>query len=169
MKRIFLLLSLVVILASCETEKTAYVDNTELVERYYKMKNAEEKFQLKNENLTKELDSFAKAFQQKVQTYQSEMNQLSTFEQEKEEEKLIEEQRKIQQMQQEKTKELERESKDVADDIIAEMRDKIAKYGEKNSYTYIFGSNETSNILYAKKGKDITIEVLNYLNKDKVD
>ncbi|HZJ36459.1 MAG TPA: OmpH family outer membrane protein, partial [Gillisia sp.] len=33
-----------------------------------------------------------------------------------------------------------------------------------NNYTYIFGSNESANIMYAKEGLDITEEILGKLN-----
>ena len=45
------------------------------------------------------------------------------------------------------------------------MKDFVAEYGEENGYTYIFGSNESANIMYAKEGLDITDEILKELNE----
>jgi len=59
---------------------------------------------------------------------------------------------------------LQDESDEVIAEIIKEVRNKVAKYGETNNYTYIFGSNESANIIYAKRGKDITLEVLEAIN-----
>jgi outer membrane protein len=53
----------------------------------------------------------------------------------------------------------------VAEELVKEVRRKVATYGEENNYVYIYGSNETANILYAKEGKDITEELIEYINK----
>ena len=51
------------------------------------------------------------------------------------------------------------------DSIVDKVKDYVADYGEENGYTYIFGSNESANIMYAKDGKDLTQEILDNLNK----
>jgi outer membrane protein len=67
--------------------------------------------------------------------------------------------------QQQKKNKLEEESASVAEELVKEVRRKVATYGEENNYVYIYGSNETANILYAKEGKDITEELIEYINK----
>ena len=45
------------------------------------------------------------------------------------------------------------------------VKDFVAEYGKENGYTYIFGSNESANIMYAKDGLDITDEIVKKLNE----
>jgi outer membrane protein len=61
---------------------------------------------------------------------------------------------------------LREESDKIIDSLIVKVKDFVGEYGEENGYTYIFGSNESANIMYAKEGKDITDEVLKALNKE---
>ena len=161
---------LVVILTSllfiaCTQEKTAYVNNTELIQSYEKMKNAKKEFERRNEKLSKRLDSIANNFQQQVVKYQQAFEGMKQNEREKEEERLINLRQKIEEQQQQESSALEIESKEKANQLIEEVRKKVEKYGEENNYTYIFGSNESANILYAKRGKDITLEVIEYVNQ----
>lgn len=153
------------IFTSCDQEKTAYVDNTELIQSYHKMKKAKEEFEMRNERLSEELDSVAMDFQTQIQSYQQNANKMRIEEREKEEDRLIALRQKIEKEQQRKSKKLEQESQDAADELIKEVRKKVEKYGEEKGYTYIFGSNESANILYAKRGKDITLEVIEYINE----
>jgi len=59
---------------------------------------------------------------------------------------------------------LRQESDVVIDSIVTKVKDYVKDYGKKNNYTYIFGSNESANIMYAKDGLDITEEILGKLN-----
>lgn len=153
------------VLTSCEQEKTAYVNNTELIQSYEKMKEAKAEFESRNEKLSAELDSIALDFQSQIQSYQQNADKMSIKEREKEEERLIALRQKIEKEQQGKSQKLEQESQDAADVLVKEVRKKVEKYGEEKGYTYIFGSNESANILYAKRGKDITLEVIEYINE----
>ena len=53
----------------------------------------------------------------------------------------------------------------LADDsVITKVRDFIDTYGEENGYDYIYGKNDSGNILYGKAALDITDEVLKASN-----
>lgn len=165
----FIILCLVFLVSSCETkvEKTAYINNTEILKGYYKMKEAKKEFDARNEKLSKEIDSIASDLRLQIESYQMNRPKMKPFQRENEEERLLELQQKLQREQQAKSRNLEEESDEVINEIVKEVRDKIAKYGERHNYDYIFGSNESANILYAKKGKDITLDVLEELNARK--
>lgn len=150
---------------SCvENEKTAYVDNQELVRGYHKMKKAKKEFENRNKELTRELDRDAKDFQKQYEFFQKAFDKLPAKERESKANELSELQDRLLNERQEKTSALQDESDEVIAEIIKEVRNKVAKYGETNNYTYIFGSNESANIIYAKRGKDITLEVLEAIN-----
>ncbi|KKP52758.1 MAG: hypothetical protein A2281_16480 [Bacteroidetes bacterium RIFOXYA12_FULL_38_20] len=48
--------------------------------------------------------------------------------------------------------------------IIKQLNQYVAEYGEENNYDYIFGANNDGSIMYSKESEDITDEVLSYIN-----
>ena len=164
-KNILFLSVMALFFTSCTQEKTAYVNNTELIQSYQKMKDAKKEFEDRNEILSKRLDSIANNFQQQVLEYQQNFESMKQAERKQEEERLIGLRQKIEEQQRKESQALEIESQEKADELIEEVRKKVEKYGEEQDYTYIFGSNESANILYAKRGKDITLEVIEYVNQ----
>ncbi|WP_019037333.1 OmpH family outer membrane protein [Psychroflexus tropicus] len=164
MKKIILSLATIATLMSCTQDKTAYVDNTVLIQDYYKMKSTEARFEKKSKALSEELDSVAARFQEEVQEFQEGMNRMSTQDRERRQGELMQKQQMLQQRQQQKSQMLRQESDQAIDSLITEVKDFVADYGEERGYAYIFGSNESANIMYAKEGLDITQDVLDELN-----
>jgi|AntRauMFilla1563_2_1112583.scaffolds.fasta_scaffold00001_9 outer membrane protein len=164
MKKILLSLTLVASLMSCQGEKTAYVDNTVLLQEYNKMKTTEAKFEKKSQAMSDELDSIAGLFQQEVQEFQDNMKGMSTQERERRQGELVQKQQMLQQRQQQKSQMLRQESDQAIDSLIAEVKEYVSDYGKERGYAYIFGSNESANIMYAKEGLDITEDVLEVIN-----
>jgi outer membrane protein len=151
---------------SCNQEKTAYVDNTVLIQDFYKMKATEARFEKRSQELSDELDSIAGDFQKEVQEFQEQMNRMSAKNREDRQNELIQKQQMLQQRQQQQSQMLRQESDQAVDSLITEVKEFVGEYGKKNGYAYIFGSNESANIMYAKEGLDITEEVLELLNAD---
>ena len=164
MKNILLVLFLAVTLISCNEQKTAYVDTTVLVQEYSEMKDIEAEFTARSEDLRRELDSAARAFQLEVQAYQEEMGGMSQEERQAAEAELMQKQRMLQQQQQSQSAALRTESDAVVDSVVTKVKDFVEAYGEEHDYTYIFGYIESANIMYAKEGLDITDEILEELN-----
>lgn len=167
MKKIIIALLLGTALTGCTGEKTAYVDTTRLVQEYSEMKTVETEFTAKSETLRTELDSIAQSFQQEVMEYQQRRESLNQTQREQAETELMRKQQGLQQMQQMQSNQLRQESDQVIDSLVTKVKDFVIAYGEKNNYTYIFGSNESANIMYAKDGLDITDEILQELNSGK--
>jgi len=165
MKKIILLVFGAVVLSSCNQEKTAYVNNTKLIQDFKEMKSTEAKFTKKSDKLKKELDSVAMQFQKEVQAYQEQSTSMSDVQKQEKESMLMQKQQQLQRQQQMQSNQLREESDVVIDSLITNVKDFVSDYGEKNGYTYIFGSNESANIMFAKEGKDITEEVLKALNE----
>jgi outer membrane protein len=168
MKKIFMVLSLGAILTGCNENKTAYVDTTKLIQEFSEMKEVEAKFTTRSESLKKELDSVARGFQADVQEYQENMATMSQAERQAAEQELMQKQQMLQQQQQMRSGQLRQESDAVIDSLITKVKDFVKVYGEENDYTYIFGSNESANIMYAEEGLDITQEILEELNEGAV-
>ncbi|MGB7842311.1 MAG: OmpH family outer membrane protein [Salinimicrobium sp.] len=166
MKKLLIVLSFGVILTSCNEEKTAYVDTTKLMKEYSEMKDVEADFTTRSEDLKKELDSLSMNFRQEVQEFQENAATMSQAEKDAAQQELMQKQQMLQQQQQMKSGQLRQESQVMMDSMVKKVKGFVKDYGEDNGYTYIFGSNESANILYAKEGKDITEEVLEKLNDD---
>lgn len=49
--------------------------------------------------------------------------------------------------------------------IIKQMNHYIKEYGEKNAYTYIFGTDGNGTLMYADSTSDLTQEVVAYINQ----
>lgn len=165
MKKLFTLLFVAIALIGCEQEKTAYVDTTRLIQDYQEMKDVEAEFEVRSTALKAELDSIGRGFQAEVQEYQAQAPTLSESEREQRGKELMQQQQQLQQQQQIRSQQLRQESGEAIDTLVSKVKDFVADYGERNNYTYIFGSNETANIMYAKEGLDITDEILVELNE----
>ncbi|AVR44841.1 hypothetical protein C7S20_05935 [Christiangramia fulva] len=165
-KRFIGIAAIAVLMVSCNEQKTAYVDTTKLIKEYKEMEDVQATFTSKTDSLRKQLDSVGRAFQQEVQEYQQGMKSMSESERQQKEQELMRKQQMIQQSQQMQSNRLREESNAVMDSMVNKVKGYVKEYGEKNGYTYIFGSNESGNIMYGKEDLDITDEILEKLNKD---
>lgn len=165
MKKLLLVVLIATGLTSCTEQKTAYVDTTKIIKEYREMKEVEEEFTSKSDKIKTQLDSLAQSFQKEVQEYQANMNGMSTEQRQQKEQELMAKQQTIQQQQQMMGNQLREESDVVIDSIVTKVKEYVKEYGKENDYTYIFGSNESANIMYAKDGLDITEEILEKLNE----
>ncbi|MGI0106048.1 OmpH family outer membrane protein [Salinimicrobium sp. WS361] len=167
MKKLFLVLSMGAIFTSCNNQKTAYVDTTVLIQEYSEMKEVEADFSQRSESLKRELDSAAQGFQQEVMAFRDNAATMSEAERQAAQDELMRKQQMLQQQQQMRSGQLRQEGDQVIDSLITKVKDFVKVYGEENDYTYIFGSNESANIMYAEEGLDITQEILKELNENR--
>ncbi|NJW51981.1 OmpH family outer membrane protein [Salinimicrobium oceani] len=167
MKKLILVLALGIFVTSCDKNKMAYVDTTVLIQEYSEMKEVEADFSQRSEDLKRELDSAAQGFQQEVIAFRENMATMSEAERQAAQEELMQKQQILQQQQQMRSGQLRQEGDVVIDSLITKVKDFVKVYGEENGYTYIFGSNESANIMYAEEGLDITQEILEELNAGK--
>ncbi|MUP45128.1 OmpH family outer membrane protein [Gramella sp. BOM4] len=165
-KRIIGIAALAVVMVSCNEQKTAYVDTTKIIQEYKEMKDVEAEFTTKSDSARQRLDAVAREFQQEVQQYQAEMGSMSESARKEKEGELMQKQQMLQQQQQMVSNQLREESAAVMDSMVTKVKDFVKAYGEDHDYTYIFGSNESANIMYAKEGLDITDEILSEMNAE---
>ena len=171
MKKIVLILGVALgVLACNKTEtsskdfKTAYIDTAELIEKYEKFKDEDDKFKVKSEELGRPLEAKVRAFQAEAQSFRQNAQakgpqwaqQKGAELQQREQQLGIEQNALIQQLQQ--------EGAVLKDSLISEVKKFIKDYGKKKGYDYIYGTGDAATILYAKDGYDITKDVLKELN-----
>ncbi|MBP2833838.1 OmpH family outer membrane protein [Aquimarina sp. U1-2] len=169
MKKFLSVVSVVLIITACNQQnvKTGFVNNTKVVSEYAEMKEAQDKWTKKNNEVRAELEEKAKQFQIEVQGYQNIMKSMSKTNREKKEQELMGKQQVLQREQQTRMQEIQQGSQQEIDSIIGKVKDFIKDYGKKNGYTYIYGDTEVSNILYGKEELDITDKIIKELNGGK--
>tara|TARA_B100002003_G_C13801773_1_gene395740 strand:- start:23 stop:589 length:567 start_codon:yes stop_codon:yes gene_type:complete len=165
MKKLIAIGAVAISLISCNQEKTAYVDTTKVIQDYKEMKDVEAKFESRRDSLTQLITGPQQQFQQEVQEYQQSMNSMSASQRQAKEQELQQKGQRLQQQSQMIGQQLRNDSDTAIDEVVEKVKDFVAEYGEENGYTYIFGSNESANIMYAKEGLDITDEILKELNE----
>lgn len=171
MKKLVLILGVALSVLACnKTEtsskdfKTAYIDTAELIEKYEKFKDEDDKFKVKSEELGRPLEAKVRAFQADAQNFRQNAQakgpqwaqQMGASLQQREQELGIEQNALVQQLQQ--------EGAVLKDTLISEVKKFIKDYGKKKGYDYIYGTGDAATVLYAKEGYDITKEVLKELN-----
>ena len=166
MKKISIILLIGISIVSCNQEKTAYVENQKVVEEYYKLEDMRERYDSKQEALSKEIDSLAAPFQKLYDEYMAKRESMSDKERQQKEQQLRQMQQQIRSKQNQEGRSLQQKRGEEADSLIKVMEDKVAEWANKKGYTYIFGSNQSSNILYGDKSKNITNEVIEMLNEE---
>ena len=165
MKKLIAIGAVAISLISCNQEKTAYVDTTKVIQDYQEMKDVESKFEARRDSLTQLITGPQQQFQQEVQEYQQSMNSMSASQRQAKEQELQQKGQRLQQQQQMIGQQLRNDSDTAIDEVVEKVKDFVAEYGKENGYTYIFGSNESANIMYAKDGLDITDEIVKKLNE----
>ena len=164
MKTKFSLLLIALVLASCSKSKSGFVDTQKLFEEYTEMTEVQDKYNKLSEEIRGELQPKIQAFQIKVDLYQKNAQSMSPSERQVKEQELGALQQEIQQMQQARGGQIQQESQAAIDSVISKVRKFIDTYGEENGYDFIYGKNESGNVLYGNKELDITDDILKALN-----
>jgi outer membrane protein len=165
MKKILILLVASVALIGCQ-QKTAYVSNQEIMEGFEKLKEAEEKYVQEEEAMKAKMDAMVaqSGYQDMVQEYQANQGKMSKSEEEALYNKIMQIQQSLGQQQQMNNQQFQQKKNAEMDSLVKTVKDFVKSYGKDNGYTFIYGSNESGNILYGKEELDITEEVTQALN-----
>ena len=171
MKKAILILGVALSILACnkneeksDNVKTAYIDTSELIEKYEKFKDEDYKFKVKSQELGRPLEAKVKAFQNEAQSFQQNAQakgpqwaqQKGAELQQREQQLGVEQNALLQQLQQ--------EGAVLKDTLISEVKQFIKTYGKKKGYDYVYGTGDAATILYAKDQYDITKDVLKELN-----
>ncbi|MCK8481761.1 OmpH family outer membrane protein [Psychroserpens algicola] len=165
MKNILSVLSLVLLLASCqEQQKIAFVDNGEIINAYQEKIDVEAKYKLKDEDFKKRTDSIGQAFQLEVQSFQVNASKLSQKKQQEQGQALGQKQQLLQQQLQREQQVLTDAFNVEIDSVISHVKTFVADYGKKNGYSFILGKNEAGSVMYGQEQNDITGKVIEAIN-----
>ena len=165
MKKLAIVFSIMLLMASCTQVKIAYVDVEEILKEYDGAKQAEEDMQAQSQQISQQLDQVALPLQQKIQEYQKSKDNMSSAARQKKEAELMQEQQAFQQQQQMAQQQVQAEGQRMFEKINTDIETFLAEYGESKGYTYILGSSmQTKSVLYGKETLNITDEVIDALN-----
>lgn len=165
MKKIILLITLVVCFASCEQEKTAFIDNTKLFNEYQEKIDIEARLKSKGEKYQKRVDSISRAFQAEKIDFSSKAESMPQKKAQEQYNAIMQKEQVLSQQLQIENQSLQQESQAKVDSLIKKVRAFVKDYGKKNQYSYIFGNTESGSVLYGQEAKDITDAVLKELNE----
>lgn len=165
MKKLAIVFSLMMLMASCTQVKIAYVDVEEILKEYDGAKQAEEDMKAQSQQISQQLDQIALPLQQKIQEYQQNKDNLSAAARQKKEAELMQEQQSFQQQQQMAQQQVQAEGQRMFEKINSDIESFLAEYGQSKGYTYILGSSmQTKSVLYGEESLNITDEVIDALN-----
>ncbi|MBC8755382.1 OmpH family outer membrane protein [Kordia sp. YSTF-M3] len=167
MKKLIALGIVALALYSCQqSAKTAFVDNSELVNEYQEKKDLEVKLQAKIGIYQKRKDSITRAFQLEAQDFQSKADKMKPADAQKRYDQLGQKQQMLQQQFQIEENAISKESQTLNDSLLNKVKDFVSEYGKTNNYDYIFGKNEyVGTVYYGKEESNITKVVLEKLNE----
>jgi outer membrane protein len=160
MKKAFILLNVVIFLASCaKTEKVGYVQIQKVFNDFqYKKELERELTEVKNHRKFI-LDSLAaeiRILDRKITLDKKNQDLIARFNLQKD-------------IYYEKKADFETDEARIVklydEKIISQLNSYVKLYGNENKYTMIYGANSTGNIMYADSALDITSQVTAYVNK----
>lgn len=154
MKHLFIAIVALITLASCKQTKIGYVDVAKMMKEYEAVKDLE-----------KEMEEKSAAFQAKYQQLAAEIDQQVK------QGKLggAQAQQKGQELQmsyQQEGQQLQKESQDRSDKVVDDLKAFVKEYAQKNGYNFIFGSNDSGNVLYGDEKADLTDTLIDAINED---
>lgn len=167
MKKLLAVLSLVLVLSSCqEQQKIAYIDNAKVVNEFKKKVDFEKKFQVKVAAFNKKADSLEKAIQIEAQLFQAKAGKMSQKNAETEYQALLQKKQMQDYQLQSEEQTLQGEGQKQIDTLIKEVKAFVKDYGKTNGYTYILGANDAGSVMYGTESNDITQVVIDALNAE---
>jgi outer membrane protein len=167
MKNTTALLLLFITILSCQNDKTAFLNNKEVVDNFNLLKNKEAFYKEAEDSLKLRIEKIVSesGYQDLVQKYQTQRGIMSNAEEEQLYNQIMQLQQSINQQQQFASQELQQRKAKSVDSIIGFVKSYVKDYGKENGYTYIFGDNDSGGMLYGSESLDITEEIIEGLNK----
>lgn len=142
----------------------AYVDTQVLLNEYSGMKDAREKFRLKEVVWKSNLDTLASELERIVVEFETKRQRLSVNEIDLYKELINDKKTQLRNYHNAVEIEAQRANDEIASEVITEINIFLRQYGEANGYVIVFAANQYGNIAFADQRLDITDQVLTELN-----
>ena len=139
--------------------KTAYVKANELFEEFKGKQELEAKFTANGTEQQSMLDTLAMEIASLTNQLMEQPNDQALQSQKRKKQLLYRE------LQQQFTEQNSNQNQQYTESILKQINQYTLEYGKEHGYDYIFGASGNGSLMYATDAKDITKEVLNYINK----
>lgn len=159
---------LIVLVALQFREKDAivYVDAVKLLNGYKGMEAARRELEARTGTLRANLDTLKTELEGRIKEYEATQAKLTAKEKALMEELIETKQEQFVNYQNVVSERLQKEDQELTAKVLGRVNDYIKEYGEDHGYEIIMAATQYGNIVYAEKGKDITDNILEGLNKE---
>jgi outer membrane protein len=168
---ILILLSIVISVAAIaihyiDRKEIVFVDSVKLLNGYKGMESARKSYEAKISVWKSNIDSLKSELEAKIKDYQANQSKFTPKEKKLTEELLQSQEQQFLSYQQTISEKIQKEDEQLTQSVLTKVNDFIKKYGEEHGYEIIMAATQYGNIVYSRKGNDITEEVLTGLNND---
>ena len=144
--------------------RIAYVRSNDLVSNFKGTIEAKQKFEAKRTQMLSNVDSLEFLYQRSKENYLQLKDRMSTPDRTSQEREIrMHEERLVQYKSVVHTK-IDEEDAKMMEGVLSQVNSFIEEYAKANKYDLILGTTLSGNLLYAKKGMDITDVLLVELN-----
>ena len=149
-----------------KSSELVYVDINKLLDGYKKTKLVRTAFEERKKTLTANLDSLLSGWQNELELDEKEQAKMTKKELQLKQEMLGDEQQQIDNYQKAIQRKIQEEENKASETVINDINTYVKEYGKKEGYKIIFGFNGSGNIMYANETIDLTLKILEGLNKE---
>jgi outer membrane protein len=146
------------------TPKVVYVRIGEVINKYEGMLEAKNAYKQKMSNWQANVDTLELDYQKMVSKYNLESSRLSAAQKREQEMSLEKQKGNIQNYIATLEQKAQEEDEKMTKGVINQINAAIEELGKEKGYDYVLGTTNDGNILYGVKSKDVTEEVLEYVN-----
>jgi outer membrane protein len=151
---------------STNADEIVYVDTMKILREYKGLKSIQRDFKNRTEAWSANVDSLKTELEQDIKDYQATQSRLSKKERGDREVSIQKKENQFLNYQKVITEKIQSEDKELTGQVLKKIDAYIKKYGESHNYEIILAATQYGNIVYSKKSKNITDEVLEGLNKE---
>ena len=161
---ILILLVVSIVFLAVNQKKIGFIDNQAALDSSDKMMQIKTELQQELNKAQANIDSLQNDINTARKKFIDDSNKLNSKEKEELKKEIAEKEKKHNEFVLAVRKKLPELERQMMEPLIQEFTQKIRQYGEEHGYDIIFGATASGNIVYGKKGKNITADVIEYIN-----
>lgn len=147
-------------------KEIVYVDSMKLITNFKGAKVAKDAYEKKIAVWKANIDTLTMETNREIAKYEREKKGMSAREQKLSEQLIGTKQQQLESYRQATAENASKEDQLVTGKVFKEINDFLKQYGEQKGYEFIMAATSAGNIVFAKKGNDITDEALEKMNAE---
>ncbi len=147
-------------------KEIVYVDSMKLITNFKGAKVAKDAYEKKIAVWKANIDTLTMETNREIAKHEKEKKGMSAREQKLSEQLIGTKQQQLESYRQATAENASKEDQEITGKVFKEINDFLKQYGEKKGYEFIMAATNVGNIVFAKKGNDITDEVLEKMNAE---